>query len=64
MGSIKLIERQTYLSEYIDDGTFGHLSLGRSFALDMGCTIPSTDQRLSKFLAAVPRPRLTSRSCN
>lgn len=38
---------QTYLSEYIDDGTFGHLSLGRSFALDMGCTIPSTDQRLT-----------------
>ena len=37
---------QTYLSEYDDDGAYGHISLGRSFALEMGGTIPSTDQRL------------------
>jgi phosphatidylinositol 4-kinase len=37
---------QTYLSEYDDDGSFGHISLGRSFALEMGGMIPSTDQRL------------------
>lgn len=38
---------QTYLSEYDDDGAYGHVSLGRSFALEMGSVIPSTDQRLS-----------------
>jgi phosphatidylinositol 4-kinase len=37
---------QTYLSEYNDDGAYGHISLGRSFALEMGSIIPSTDQRL------------------
>ncbi|KAF2094163.1 hypothetical protein NA57DRAFT_47196, partial [Rhizodiscina lignyota] len=37
---------QTYLSEYDDEGTYGHISLGRSFAMEMGSTIPSTDQRL------------------
>ena len=37
---------QTYLSEYDDDGAYGHISLGRSFASQMGTTIPSTDQRL------------------
>jgi phosphatidylinositol 4-kinase A len=37
---------QTYLSEYDDDGAYGHVSLGRSFALEMGGVIPSTDQRL------------------
>ena len=37
---------QTYLSEYDDDGAYGHISLGRSFASDMGAVIPSTDQRL------------------
>ncbi|KAI9739596.1 MAG: phosphatidylinositol-4- kinase [Cirrosporium novae-zelandiae] len=37
---------QTYLSEYDDDGAYGHVSLGRSFALEMGSTIPTTDQRL------------------
>lgn len=37
---------QTYLSEYDDEGTYGHLSLGRSFALEIGSAIPSTDQRL------------------
>ncbi|CAI6341867.1 unnamed protein product [Periconia digitata] len=37
---------QTYLSEYDDEGAYGHISLGRSFALEMGSVIPSTDQRL------------------
>jgi phosphatidylinositol 4-kinase len=37
---------QTYLSEYDDDGVYGHVSLGRSFALEMGSVIPTTDQRL------------------
>jgi phosphatidylinositol 4-kinase len=37
---------QTYLSEYDDEGAYGHVSLGRSFALEMGSVIPSGDQRL------------------
>ncbi|KFA64117.1 hypothetical protein S40285_00875 [Stachybotrys chlorohalonatus IBT 40285] len=37
---------QTYLSEFNDDGTYGHISLGRSVALELGSLIPSTDQRL------------------
>lgn len=37
---------QTYLSEFDDEGAYGHVSLGRSFALEMGGVIPSTDQRL------------------
>ncbi|TKA76163.1 hypothetical protein B0A49_03968 [Cryomyces minteri] len=37
---------QTYLSEYDDEGVYGHVSLGRSFALEMGSAIVSTDQRL------------------
>ena len=37
---------QTYLSEYDDDGAYGHVSLGRSFATEMGAFIPTTDQRL------------------
>ena len=37
---------QTYLSEYDDTGAYGHVSLGRSFALEMGSQIPSSDQRL------------------
>ena len=39
---------QTYLSEYSDDEAFGHLSLGRSFAFEMGASIPGTDQRLGQ----------------
>ncbi|MCJ1309185.1 phosphatidylinositol-4- kinase [Agyrium rufum] len=42
---------QTYLSDYDDDGAYGHIALGRSFALDMGSIIPATDQRLG----AIPR---------
>jgi len=38
---------QTYLSEFDDTGAYGHVSLGRSFALEMGSLIPSTDQRLT-----------------
>lgn len=37
---------QTYLSEFDDEASYGHISLGRSFALEMGSVIPSTDQRL------------------
>lgn len=37
---------QTYISEYDDDGAYGHISLGRSFASEMGGMIPTTDQRL------------------
>lgn len=38
---------QTYLSEYDDTGAYGHVSLGRSFALEMGSLIPAMDQRLA-----------------
>lgn len=38
---------QTYLSEFDDEVSFGHVSLGRSFALEMGSVLPSTDQRLN-----------------
>ncbi|KAF1360229.1 hypothetical protein EJ07DRAFT_155213 [Lizonia empirigonia] len=37
---------QTYLSEFDDETSYGHVSLGRSFALDMGSVIPVNDQRL------------------
>ncbi len=37
---------QTYLSEYDDTGAYGHVSLGRSFALEIGALIPPMDQRL------------------
>lgn len=37
---------QTYLSEYDDDGAYGHISLGRSFASEMGAMIPTTDRKL------------------
>lgn len=40
---------QTYLSEYDDDGAYGHISLGRSFAMEMGSIIPMTDQKLSSL---------------
>ncbi|KAJ9611860.1 phosphatidylinositol-4- kinase [Knufia peltigerae] len=38
---------QTYLSEFDDTGAYGHVSLGRSFALEMGSMIPPLDHRLS-----------------
>ena len=37
---------QTYLAEYDDDGAYGHVSLGRSFALEIGSAIPMTDHKL------------------
>jgi hypothetical protein len=40
---------QTYLSEYDDDGGYGHISLGRSFALEMGSFIPQSDPRLGSI---------------
>ncbi|KAL2157420.1 hypothetical protein VTH06DRAFT_6112 [Thermothelomyces fergusii] len=40
---------QTYLSEFDEEGGYGHMSLGRSFALEIGSTIPSTDQKLSSL---------------
>lgn len=40
---------QTYLSEFDDDGAYGHISLGRSFALELGSVIPGTDQRLQSL---------------
>ena len=43
-----LTAQQTYLSEYDDDGAYGHVALGRSFALDMGSFIPTTDQKLGE----------------
>ena len=39
---------QTYLSEFEDDGAYGHMSMGRSFALEMGSLIPQSDQYLGK----------------
>ncbi|KAH7034920.1 phosphatidylinositol 3 [Microdochium trichocladiopsis] len=52
---------QTYLSEYSDDGAYGHLSLGRSFAVEMGSSVPSTDQRLTS-LEAVGDTRVNNAS--
>lgn len=46
---IPLTSQQTYLSEYEDDGDYGHISLGRSFALEMAALIPQSDQRLGMF---------------
>src|SRR5712664_2241077 len=39
---------QTYLSQYEGDGAYGHIALGRSFALEMAVAIPSSHQRLGK----------------
>ncbi len=38
---------QTYLSEWEDDGAYGHISLGRSFAMELGFAVPASDQRLT-----------------
>ncbi|CAN8098770.1 unnamed protein product [Discula destructiva] len=37
---------QTHLSEFDDEGAYGHISLGRSFAMELGASVPATDQRL------------------
>ncbi|KUI54054.1 Phosphatidylinositol 4-kinase stt4 [Cytospora mali] len=38
---------QTYLSEFDDEGAYGHISLGRSFAMELGSSIPATDRLVS-----------------
>ncbi|CAZ86484.1 unnamed protein product [Tuber melanosporum] len=40
---------QTYLSEFEDEGSLGHVSLGRSFAVEIGSAVPSGDQRLASI---------------
>lgn len=40
---------QTYLSEFEDEGSLGHVSLGRSVALEIGSAVPSGDQRLASI---------------
>ncbi|KAF4978938.1 hypothetical protein FZEAL_4776 [Fusarium zealandicum] len=40
---------QTYLSEFSDEGAYGHVSLGRSLALELGSIIPTTDNRLQSM---------------
>ena len=40
---------QTYLSEWFDEGAYGHTSYGRSFALELGSLIPITDHRLQSI---------------
>ncbi|GAP83384.1 putative phosphatidylinositol 3 [Rosellinia necatrix] len=40
---------QTYLSEFEDESAYGHMSLGRSFAVEMGSAVPATDQRLTSL---------------
>lgn len=40
---------QAYLEDYEDDGAYGHIALGRSFAVEMGSAIPNTDQRLTSL---------------
>lgn len=46
---MKLTLGQTYLSECDDEAANGHVALGRSFALEMGSQIPSSDQKLGKI---------------
>ncbi|KAL2756186.1 hypothetical protein ACRALDRAFT_2059389 [Sodiomyces alcalophilus JCM 7366] len=40
---------QTYLSEFSDAGAYGHISLGRSFALELASLIPSTYHKLQSL---------------
>ncbi|KXT09093.1 hypothetical protein AC579_5298 [Pseudocercospora musae] len=40
---------QAYLEDYEDDGAYGHIALGRSFAVEMGSIIPGSDQRLTSL---------------
>ena len=44
---------QTYLAEYDDDGAYGHVALGRSFAIEMGSTIPTADHRLGMISSPI-----------
>jgi phosphatidylinositol 4-kinase len=52
---------QTYLSVYEDEGSYGHISLGRSFATEMGAAVPSTDQRL-KAVERLPNLNINTAS--
>ncbi|ROT36978.1 phosphatidylinositol 3 [Sodiomyces alkalinus F11] len=40
---------QTYLSEFNDGGAYGHISLGRSFALELASLIPFTDHKMQSL---------------
>ena len=40
---------QAYLEDYEDDGAYGHIALGRTFAVEMGELIPASDQRLTSL---------------
>ncbi|KAF2156780.1 phosphatidylinositol 3 [Myriangium duriaei CBS 260.36] len=40
---------QTYLSDFEDEGAYGHVALGRSFAMEMGCLIPKHDLRVGNM---------------
>lgn len=40
---------QAYLEDYEDDGAYGHIALGRSFAVEMGSIVPVSDQRLTSL---------------
>lgn len=40
---------QAYLEDYEDDGAYGHIGLGRSFAVEMGSLVPNSDQRLTSI---------------
>lgn len=40
---------QTHLSDFDDEGAYGHISFGRSFAMELGASIPGTDQRLTSI---------------
>ncbi|KAG5925839.1 hypothetical protein E4U42_003902 [Claviceps africana] len=40
---------QTYLSVFDDEEVYGHIALGRSFALELGSLIPSSDNRLQSL---------------
>nr|OQO30152.1 hypothetical protein B0A51_04540 [Rachicladosporium sp. CCFEE 5018] len=40
---------RAYLEDYEDEGTYGHIGLGRSFAVEMGARIPASDQRLTSI---------------
>jgi phosphatidylinositol 4-kinase len=40
---------QAYLEDYEDDGAYGHIALGRSFAVEMGSIVPKSDQRLTSL---------------
>src|SRR5205809_7660809 len=37
-----------YLAKFDDEGTFGQVSLGRSFAYELGAAVPASDPRLCR----------------